>query len=107
MFNVKSKHVPLVVFAMILLVTGCVSKVIDAPSVPVATTQNSEGVVTLSWESKVGYGYHLVARDMASRKMVIDSKLYRGTGKVITVQFKRDPNKPLPEYSARPEKLSD
>ena len=103
--KLASKHVLLV--AAMVLMAGCVSKVVDAPPVPVATTQNSEGITTLTWPSKVGYGYRLVARDLENRAIGIGSKLYIGTGEIITVQVKRDPDKNLPVYSARPEKLKE
>jgi len=90
--------------------SGCVSKKIEPEDIPrVATSQNSSGVVTLSWESKKGYRYRLLIRDMKSGEWrpVAGSKVYEGTGETITVQDQQNPNKPLPWYSVRPEKMAN
>lgn len=54
-----------------------------------------------------GYNYRLIARDYDKRMIVMAKTIYQGTGDTITVQFKRDPNKTLPTYSARPEKATE
>lgn len=97
---------PALLAGIMLTVSGCVSKRIDQGYVPVATTQNSEGLVTLSWPSRKGYNYRLVARDYQKHEMAVSKKVYPGTGGTITIQFKRDPKEALPDYSARPEKVS-
>lgn len=87
-----------------LLGFGCVEKKIDPAYIPkVATTQNNEGVITISWPSRKGYNYRLCARE--KEQLIVDQKVYKGTGDTIYVEFKRDPEKPLPDYSVIPEKL--
>lgn len=88
---------------------GCVSKTIEPADIPrVSTSQNSQGVVTLSWASKKGYNYRLLVLDLKTRewKPVAGSSVYEGTGDMITVQDQQNPNKPLPWYSVRPEKIA-
>lgn len=90
------------------LVAGCQTReIIDDRPIPVTITQNSDGLVTLSWPSMKGYNYRLIARDYDKRMIVMAKTIYQGTGDTITVQFKRDPNKTLPTYSARPEKATE
>jgi len=99
-----------VLLGVMLCSSGCVSKNIEPEDIPrVATSQNSAGVVTLSWDSKKGYRYRLLIRDMKSGewKPVAGSKVYEGTGETITVQDQQNPNKPLPWYSVRPEKITE
>ena len=44
----------------LLLLSGCVSKPVDREYTPVLiVSENSDGAVTLSWESMVGYRYRL------------------------------------------------
>lgn len=93
----------------LLCSTGCVSKTIEPADIPrVATSRNSAGVVTLSWESKKGYHYRLMIRDMQTGKWspVAGSNVYEGTGETITVQDRQNPNQPLPWYSVSPEKIA-
>jgi len=82
-------------FALCAL-AGCVSKAVDPEPVKSSTSQNHAGLVTISWQSKIGYTYHLVAYE--DGRIFQDKKVYEGTGDTITVQFKRDSSKPLPEY---------
>ena len=87
---------------------GCVSKKIQPADIPrVSSSQNSQGIVTLTWESKIGYRYRLMIRDMKTGQWtpVEGSEVYEGTGDTITVQDRQNPNKPLPWYSVRPEKI--
>lgn len=87
------------------LLAGCVHKEYEPAYIPnVAATQNNEGLVTISWPSREGYNYRLVAR--TEGKVIMDSKVYRGTGEDIVIQFMRDRSKPLPDYSVKPEKIS-
>ncbi len=93
----------------LLCSTGCVSKKIEPADIPrVSSSQNSAGIVTLSWDSKIGYKYRLLIRDMKTGewKPVAGSDLYVGTGETITVQDQQNPNKPLSWYSVRPEKIA-
>ena len=93
----------------LLCSTGCVSKKIEPADIPrVSSSQNSTGIVTLSWESKKGYNYRLLIRDMKTGewKPVAGSDLYEGTGETITVQDQQNPNKPMPWYSVGPEKIA-
>jgi len=110
-FRVRPGHLAAVILLGVMLWgAGCVSKKIEPADIPrVATSQNSAGVVTLSWESKKGYRYHLLIRDMKTGEWtpVAGSKIFEGTGETITVQDQQNPNKPLPWYSVRPEKLTN
>jgi hypothetical protein len=93
----------------LLCSTGCVSKEIEPADIPrVSTSQNSKGIVTLSWASKKGYTYRLLMRDMKTGewKPVAGSDVFEGTGETITVQDQQNPNNPLPWYSVRPEKTA-
>ncbi len=86
-----------------LTLAGCVSKTIEPMYIPnVAASQNHDGLVTISWPSRTGYNYRLVARDQG--KTILDKKVYRGTGQTITVQFMRKSDRPLPNYTVKPEK---
>lgn len=89
--------------------TGCVSEKIEPEDIPrVSTSQNSKGLVTLSWASKKGYAYRLMIRDMSTGEWnpVSGADLFKGTGETITVQDQQNPNKPLPWYSVRPERIA-
>ncbi len=87
-----------------LMISGCVKEHIEPAYIPnVSTTQNSDGLVTICWQSRKGYNYRLCACEQ--ERVVVNQKVYRGTGQEIVVQFKRDVRKPLPDYSVIPEKL--
>ncbi len=89
----------------LLCMTGCVSRTLEPVYPPnVTTSQNNEGLVTISWPSQTGYNYRLAALDKNGRPMY-DNKVYRGTGDTIEIQFMRDPRKPLPNYVVKPEKI--
>jgi len=95
--------------AGLLCSAGCVSKKLEPADIPrVSSSQNSKGIVTLSWASKKGYQYRLMIRDMKTGDWtpVEGSEVYKGTGETITVQDQQNPNKPMPWYSVRPEKVA-
>ena len=102
--------VAIVLLAVVLLCnTGCVSKKIEPADIPrVSSSQNSKGIVSLSWESKKGYNYRLLIRDMKTGEWnpVAGSDVYEGTGGIITVEDQQNPDKPMPWYSVRPEKVA-
>lgn len=108
MSGVKMKHaLAAAVTGFSLLGAGCVEKNIEPAYIPkVSSTQNNEGVVSISWPSRKGYNYRLSAQDETG-KLIVDKKVYKGTGDIIDVEFKRDPQKPLPDYRVIPEKLTD
>jgi hypothetical protein len=85
---------------MIALLGGCMSASETTSeadqSVKCSISQNSTGLVTISWPSEVGYNYRMVA--FCKTKTQIGDRVYRGTGDTITVQFRLDPSLPLPEY---------
>ena len=84
--------------------TACVSQKIEPEYIPkVATSQNYKGVVSISWPSRKGYNYRLGVRDKG--KVDFDTKTYKGTGEDIVVQFKLNPEIPLPDYVVKPEKI--
>ena len=93
----------------LLCTTGCVSIKIEPADIPrVSSSQNSKGIVSLSWASKKGYNYRLMVRDMKTGEWtpVAGSDVYEGTGETITVEDQQNPNKPMPWYSVRPEKVA-
>ncbi len=97
------KVCPALAVSLLLTLTGCVSETIEPEYIPnVSAVQNSQGLVTISWPSRVGYNYRLVARQKSN--VTFDKRVYPGTGEEIVVQFKRDPRKPLPDYTVQPEK---
>jgi hypothetical protein len=101
--------VAIVLLGAVLCNTGCVSKKIEPADIPrVSSSQNSAGIVTLSWASRKGYQYRLMIRDMKTGEWrpVEGSEVYKGTGETITVQDQQNPNKPMPWYSVRPEKIT-
>ncbi len=84
---------------MLACLTGCMSSESTGKavqSVRCSISQNSTGLVTISWPSEVGYNYRLVA--FAKGKTQVGDQVYRGTGDTIAVQFRLDPSLPLPEY---------
>lgn len=86
---------------------GCVRTTFEPEYTPrVSSAQNSDGLITLSWESRVGYDYVLLAKDANSTTWnpVKGASVFHGTGKTITVTDKRNPRQPLPWYSVRAEK---
>lgn len=89
------------------LLSGCVRQtVLPEYSPRVTTAQNSDGMVTLSWLSRVGYTYTIHIRHAASGpwEPLRNAPVVRGTGKVITITDKRHPRAPLPWYTVRAEK---
>jgi hypothetical protein len=97
-----------VLFAAVLALSGCVSKeILPEHSPRLTTAQNSDGLVSMSWKSEVGYKYWIYVMDPAdhvwSPLKGVDA--FRGTGEIITFRDKRNPRLPLPWYSLRSEKL--
>ena len=81
---------------------GCVREIIEPEHSPrVTTSQNGEGLVTVSWKSNPAYDYILHAMDPDSHQWnpVKGATWHRGTGEVITVQDKRNPRETIPWYS--------
>jgi len=90
-----------------LSLAGCVSERIEPAHSPRVTTAiNSDGIVTLSFESRAGYDYRLFIMDSDTRQWspVQGVGVIRGTGETITIQDRQNPRKPLPWYSVRSEK---
>ena len=86
--------------------TACVSEVVEPQYFPkTAISQNHEGLTTISWPSRKGYNYRLAVPD--GGKLIYDQKVYEGTGEDISVQFRLDPGKPLPDYKVMPEKIGN
>ena len=91
---------------LLLLAAGCVSQKIEPAYIPrVSTAQNNQGMVTISWPSRIGYTYRLSAEDQG--QVYVDRKEYIGTGEDIVVEFMRDPSKKLPDYRVIPEKIEN
>jgi hypothetical protein len=85
---------------------SCVSRTVEPAYFPkVATSQNHEGITTISWPSREGFNYRLAVKEAG--KVIYDKKVYRGTGEDIVLQFRLDPGRPLPDYAVMPEKIEN
>lgn len=102
----------LFLFAGLLLsLTGCVSKSVEdekeahAPSLMIA--QNSDGDVTLAWESEIDrvYTIYYQAKEGADWKPLRTATRVRGTGEMLTVHDVVNPNWPLRRYRLLPEDI--
>lgn len=109
MVNKRLKvFVPALLAGVLIAVSGCVSKKIEPEYIPrVATSDNGKGTVTLSWKTRVGYKYQIYVRDDSANLWVPlkNGKIYRGSGKTISVEIRHNTRKPLPWYSVRARKI--
>ncbi|MCF7848955.1 MAG: hypothetical protein K9M45_08910 [Kiritimatiellales bacterium] len=84
------------------LLTGCVSKPVDKEEhrPPLMTSQNSEGDVTISFESEPGYIYTILYSDFHRKTWtnLTNGQNLRGTGKTITIKDKVNPAHPRRHY---------
>jgi hypothetical protein len=87
---------------------GCVSKPVEeyAPP-PLMIAQNSDGEVSLAWESEPGYVYTIYCQNAAGENWVTLEGAVRvpGTGGTLTASDRVDPNKPPRRYRLLPEKV--
>ena len=96
-----------VVLCAWMVCAGCVSQIIEPEHIPrVTTSQTSDGVVTLSWKSDVGYNYkiYIMSPDDRQWRPLKGVAMFRGTGDLISIQDQRNLRAPLPWYSVRAEK---
>lgn len=94
----------------LLFVSGCVSEKIEPAYIPrVAASDNGQGIVTLSWQTKTGYDYQIYIRDDTAQlwRPMANSKIYHGTGGTIYVELTHDPKEPTPWYSVRAKTTAD
>ena len=71
---------------IIALLSGCGSKPPEEKHSPVLMiSQNSDGEVTLSWESVVGYRYRLYQMDRGDTEWTPFGRTFDGTGERITL----------------------
>ena len=91
-----------------ILMLGCVSKPaevkIHAPSLMIA--QNGDGEVTIAWESEPDYLYTIYYQSSprADWKVLRTADRVRGTGQMLTVSDRVNPNKALRRYRVLAEK---
>ncbi|MDA3834276.1 MAG: hypothetical protein PF495_12865 [Spirochaetales bacterium] len=89
--------------------SGCVQVVDEPLYIPaVAASRGSNGVVTVSWPSRVGYRYRLFARKSGEKSELTESygKTFMGTGENIEITFPLSLNQPIPLFSVMPEKIN-
>lgn len=71
----------------LLLLSGCVSQPVDREYTPVLiVSENSDGAVTLSWESMVGYRYRLYLLDCGDTEWTPFGHSIDGTGELISLK---------------------
>ena len=70
-----------------LLISGCVSQPVEKEYTPILMiAQNSDGAVTLSWESVVGYRYRLYLMDKGDTEWTPFGHAFDGTGELISLE---------------------
>ncbi len=99
-------------FIMILVfLSGCVSKPVENENEytppPLVIAQNSDGDVSIAWESDPGYVYTVYYQSSAGADWKGLKKAYRlpGTGQMLTVYDRVNPNRPPRRYRLLHEKL--
>ena len=77
---------------ILFLITGCVTKVVesDDPRPTLSTSQNSDGVSFLSWESDTDYFYTIkyVSKPGEPWKVLPGAERIRGTGRTMMIMDK-------------------
>ena len=98
----------IVPISAILLLAGCVSTVIEEEKgpPPVITAQNSDGEVTVAWESELDLLYTVYCQKTSGGDWVIlpGANRLRGTGEQMTARDRANPRKPPRRYRVLPEK---
>ncbi len=98
----------LLLISILVLLPGCVSKPVEgevhAPKLMIA--QNSDGQVTIAWDSEPGYVYTIYYQITADAdwKVLRAANRMRGTGETLTTHDRVNPNRPLRRYRILPEK---
>ena len=99
---------PIIFIAVLIFLSGCVRKPMEKhPLPPLAIAQNSDGDVTIAWESETGYFYTIYCQDSANGDWKALQHVYRvpGTGQTITVDHQVKPGQEPPRYRILPEKM--
>jgi len=93
--------------AILLLLAGCVSKVVEEDRPPqMMIAQNSDGDVTMTWESELGLVYTVYCQKTKGGDWVAlqGASRLRGTGETMTVRDRSNPRMPARRYRVLPEK---
>jgi hypothetical protein len=94
---------------LLLGLAGCVSKPVEVEehAPPLMIAQNSDGKVTLSWESNPDHIYtvYYQAKKESDWKALRTGYQVRGTGQTITIYDRVNPNWPLRRYRLLPESI--
>jgi hypothetical protein len=90
-----------------LALAGCVSTPMDElEHEPILMiTQNSDGVVSLSWESEPGYEYKLYSIDRGETEWKPMNRTFKGTGATISLADKVNPRKSDRRYWIQADKI--
>jgi hypothetical protein len=87
---------------MIMVGSGCVSKKVEPEHQPrLGISQTSDGWVTISLESEVGYKYQILYEDPVDRmwKPLKGCESISGTGDAIEIKKRFNSRKPLPPFT--------
>lgn len=97
----------LLLITTLVFLSGCVSKPEEeyVPP-PLVIAQNSDGDVSIAWESDLGYVYTIYYQSSADAdwKALNEAYRVRGTGQMLTVSDRVNPNRPPRKYRLLPEK---
>ena len=95
--------------ALLVFLAGCVSKPIEAEehAPPLMIAQNSDGQVTISWDSEPNriYTVYYQAEKGSDWKALRSAYQVQGTGKTLTAYDRVNPNGPLRRYRLLPEDI--
>ena len=96
---------------LLLSLTGCVSKPVEnekeAHAPPLMIAQNSDGDVTIAWDSELGrvYTIYYQATEGANWRTLRTAIRVQGTGETLTVYDVVNPSRPLRRYRLLPEDI--
>ncbi|VGO15645.1 hypothetical protein PDESU_04230 [Pontiella desulfatans] len=85
--------------AGLLVSVGCVSKKVEPEHKPkLGISQSTDGILTMSLDTEVGYKYSILYLDPKEKrwKMMKGCESIMGTGKTIEIQKRVNPRKPVP-----------
>ena len=98
----------IVLFVTLALMVGCVSQPVEEKESPLrlVIAQNSDGDVTLAWESEPGSVYTIYYQQTADADWVPLKSATRvsGTGETLTASHHVNPHRPQGRYRILPEK---
>lgn len=93
------KRAALGILLIISVLTGCVSTPLDPEHKPeLGTSVNSDGDLTISLNTEIGYVYTILYEDPQDRQMkpLKGAELIKGTGETIHIRKRVNPRKPVP-----------